>query len=430
MAAWWIMLLVAAAVAAAVVARSLGRHRPAPAQEPTRRSVPGSRARPAGRLGAALDDRGSGEAFGTPSAEIGRRASEGAPLDSPTTFGTSTGIAPPADIVGPPAGPTARAGSPAMLVELFGLVSAPSGTERPWDELHDRLVLGRILGCASEVLDRVAARRAVLDVISDPSPDPRALTDIVVSDPTLSARVLRTVNSPAYALRHPMASVFRAVLYLGHLEVRNIVWRACLAEAMAGLPGADGEMLDATWRHSFAVSRVAYAVARTLGVAQPDLIATAALLHDAGKLVVLAVEPEKAREIYRPLRFGSAVQLRREWEVVGIGHGLLGGEVVRAWGLPAEVAACVEHHHLPSFVSPDHAKGDPRLVGLVHVADLLCHAFARADTEEVLHLPVAGWLSDLGVSGDLSSLCDSTVLRALRSGAAGAAASEGEERAA
>jgi putative nucleotidyltransferase with HDIG domain len=322
----------------------------------------------------------------------------------------------------------ARAVPPAVLSELSGLEPVPEPTERPWDDPPDPAVLSRILGRASEVLDRVAARRRVIEAISDPSPDPRALTDLVVSDPALSARVLRTVNSPFYALRQPMASVFRAVLYLGHNEVRNLVWNACFAEATNDLSGTAGEMLDATWRHSFAVSRVAYALGRVLGVPQPDAIATAALLHDAGKLVVIVVEPEKAATIYCPPRFGSATQLRREWEVVGVGHGLLGGEVVRAWGLPAEVAAGIEQHHLPSFLSSDHAKGNSRLIGIVHLADLVCHAFARADAEEIVHLPAAGWLSDLGVSGDLSTLCDATVLRALRFGAGGSG--EARERAA
>jgi putative nucleotidyltransferase with HDIG domain len=318
--------------------------------------------------------------------------------------------------------------APDALPELSGLEPAPDLTERPWDEAPDPAVLSGILGRASEVLERVATRRALLEAIADPALDPRRLTDIVVSDPALSARVLRDVNSSVYALRQPMASVFRAVLYLGHNEVRSLVWRACFAEATNNLPGAGGEMLDATWRHSFAASRVAYALGRALGVPQPDAIATAALLHDAGKLVVIVVEPEKAETIYCPPRFGSATQLRREWEMVGVGHARLGGEVVRAWGLPAEVAAGIEQHHLPGFLSSDHAKGNARLVGIVHLADLLCHAFARAHTTDVLHLPAAGWLSDLGASEDLSALCDHTVLRALRVGAGGAC--EEEERAA
>jgi putative nucleotidyltransferase with HDIG domain len=327
--------------------------------------------------------------------------------------------APAATIVSPKKESAARAVAVDAIVELSGLTPTPEPHERPWDDSSDPAVLSAILGRASEVLERVATRRALLAAISDPAVDPRRLTDIVVSDPALSVRILRSVNSPFYALRQPMASIFRAVLYLGHNEVRSLVWKACFSEATNDLPGAGGEMLDAIWRHSFAVSRVAYALGRSLGIPQPDAIATAALLHDAGKLVIIAVEPEKAEMIYRPPRFGSAPQLRREWEVVGVGHGLLGGDVVRAWGLPAEVAVGVEQHHLPTFLSPDHAKGNARLVGIVHLADLLCHAFARADEEEVVHLPADGWLADLGIKGDLSTACDATVLHALRTGAAG-----------
>jgi putative nucleotidyltransferase with HDIG domain len=321
-----------------------------------------------------------------------------------------------------------RVAPPDLVPDLSGLQPAVELRERPWDEPPDPAILSGILARASEVLNRVATRRALLEAITDPASDPRKLTDVVVSDPALSARILGTVNSSFYALRHPMASVFRAVLYLGHNEVRSLVWKACFAEALPNLPGAGGELLDAAWRHSFAVSRVAYALGRVLGAPQPDTIATAALLHDAGKLVVMAVDPEKAEAVYRPLRIGSAAQLRREWELVGAGHGLLGGAVARAWGLPAEVAAGVAQHHLPGFLSPDHVKGNAGLVGIVYLADLLCHAVAPADTQETLNLPVTGWLRELHVPEDLSPLRDITVLRALRAGADGSAA--GEPRAA
>jgi putative nucleotidyltransferase with HDIG domain len=393
MAAWWILLLVAIAVIVAVIDR---------------------------------DQRGTWFLAGRRSTR--RRARRPVARASTRPAGRPVSAAPVAAFPSPLKDPVAPGASPLVFPELSGLEPAPERIDRPWDEPPDPTVLSLILGCAAEVLDRVAARRLVLEAISSPSSDPRALTDVVVSDPALSVRVLRTVNSPFYGLRQPMASVFRAVLYLGHNEVRNIIWRACVAEATGELPGPAGEILDATWRHSFIVSRVAYALARALGVPQPDTVATTALLHDAGKLVVTSVVPEKAVMIYRPSRFGSASQLRREWELVGVGHGLLGGEVVRAWGLPAEVAVSVAQHHLPSFLSSDHAKGDARLVGVVHLADLLCHAFARADAEEVVHLPAAGWLSDLGVKGDLSTVCDATVLRALRSGAGGFVAAK--ERAA
>ena len=396
MGAWWIPLLVAVALMAALFVRKVRGSWSRPFRWPVRKSVGRSVRRPVhGRA-----------------ADPAHRPVSGAPVV----------------VTSSPINPAVRVAPPDTFPELSGLTPAPELTERPWDQSPDPAVLSAILERASEVLERVATRRALLDAISVPAPDPRRLTDIVVSDPALSARVLRAVNSPVYALRQPMASVFRAVLYLGHNEVRSLVWRACFVEATNDLPGAAGEMLDATWRHSFAVSRVAYALGRALDVPQPDAIATAALLHDAGKLVVIAVEPEKAEMIYHPARFGSATQLRREWEVLGIGHGRLGGEVVRAWGLPAEVAAGIEQHHLPSFLSSDHAKGNARLVGIVHLADLLCHAFARAHAKDDLHLPAAGWLSDLGVSEDLSTLCDLTVLRALRVGAGGAG--EGEERAA
>jgi len=53
----------------------------------------------------------------------------------------------------------------------------------------------------------------------------RALADLIVADPVLAARVLKTVNSPYHGLRQPVGSVEQAVQHLGTTAIRVVCLR-------------------------------------------------------------------------------------------------------------------------------------------------------------------------------------------------------------
>jgi putative nucleotidyltransferase with HDIG domain len=263
--------------------------------------------------------------------------------------------------------------------------------------------------------DRLHSRQKILEGLSKAPEGPKEVTDLVVSDPSLTGHILRTVNSPFYGLVKPVGSVFRAVLLLGHLEVRNIVWRTCLAEAVdeGSIPP---DQLETLWQHAAATSRIAYAVAKSTGLHNPDEISTAALLHDVGKLIFLDLWPQRANPFCHPGHASDHALLIAEEDEFGIGHARLAAELAQSWSLPEDVGSMIENHHLPSYRPPSEVSGNLRAIAAVHVADLLSHISNRylsgADVPSV-YLPAPGWLRLLGAGDDLSRICTETVVRSL-----------------
>lgn len=64
---------------------------------------------------------------------------------------------------------------------------------------------------------------ALLHLLHEPEPDLGAISQVIDTDPVLVLRVLHLVNSGAFALRHSVDTVNRAVVLVGVVELRTLV---------------------------------------------------------------------------------------------------------------------------------------------------------------------------------------------------------------
>jgi putative nucleotidyltransferase with HDIG domain len=115
--------------------------------------------------------------------------------------------------------------------------------------------------------------------------------------------------------------------------------------------------------HALATQRAADQIGRAVGWAERDELATAALLHDVGRLVISRLHP--GYKVYFDAASRTPEQrLRDEREQLGIDHALVGGVLARRWNLPQRLAVAIERHHA------EDAEG---LAAMVSVADMVAH---------------------------------------------------------
>jgi putative nucleotidyltransferase with HDIG domain len=202
--------------------------------------------------------------------------------------------------------------------------------------------------------------------------DTRDLLDTIDHDPALTARILRTANSPFFAQTRSVTSVGRAVLVLGMTMVRNLTLGLTVWDATASsVAPQHGHTL---WAHSVAVAHAAQHLAlRTRSCAGPDAF-TAGLLHDVGKLVLAKQFPDA----YRPILVRTAatpVPPDLERAAVGLDHAEVGALLFDRWRLPKVLVDAVVHHHDAHLV--------PGLPGVVAAADTLLSC-GPADHDDAL----------------------------------------------
>lgn len=182
---------------------------------------------------------------------------------------------------------------------------------------------------------------------------------LISSDAALSAQILQQANSPLYGARSPIVTVRGAVVMLGLGRVKSIaltlVTGNYLRRALRFVE------LRGCWRHTMACALLAEKLAGYCGMAE-GVAYTAGLLHDIGRLGLLAAAPERYAEMLR----ASAIQcldiLDYERERFGADHAEAGRLLIEEWKLPAEFAVIAGRHHDP----PDGSEFD--LLALVHVA--------------------------------------------------------------
>ena len=116
-------------------------------------------------------------------------------------------------------------------------------------------------------------------------------------------------------------------------------------------------------RHAVATRHAAETIADLADVPGRDELATAALLHDIGQLVLIRLYPgyESIMDDREATPEQRCLAERRE---LGIDHTLVGGVLARRWGLPTVIASAIERHH------SEAAEG---LAAAVRLSDLVAH---------------------------------------------------------
>ncbi len=212
----------------------------------------------------------------------------------------------------------------------------------------------------------------VVSMTADPDTSALNLGQVVASDQSLSAAILRLVNSPYYGFYRQIDSVTQAIVMLGFLETRNV---ALAATAFRALQGGSGSY-DRTqlWRHTLATAMAAEQCAKLTGEAVPGCFESG-LLHDIGKVAFDKLFPDEFLKA-ADLAHGHGIHVdEAEREVLGIDHAEAGAILAEHWNLPTSVVEAIRNHHAPS-----EAGGDARLTALVAVANHITYLIGLGES--------------------------------------------------
>jgi len=119
-----------------------------------------------------------------------------------------------------------------------------------------------------------AAVNRLIAEINRSEPDIDRLVQLISSDPEITAKVIKTVNSSLYSPRVPVADAKRAVTLLGLAQIRSIVLAFATMDA---LPKPKGNLFNhnAFWIDSLLRAILARALSRKLFSGQMDEVFTA-----------------------------------------------------------------------------------------------------------------------------------------------------------
>lgn len=215
------------------------------------------------------------------------------------------------------------------------------------------------------------------------------ISEVIRRDPSLTARLLRLVNSVYYGLTSPITSIEEAVFYLGVRQIRQLATVTPVIEDFQRMVGDSLFDWREFWRHCIGVAIMTREVISCVQVPNDETDYVAGLVHDVGKIVMASAFPAHFCEVQRKASLGGNL-MEAERELFGLSHAELGAMYLRDHKLPRVIVETAEFHH-----HPERAPGNP-IVAAVQIADLLVRHAKLGHSGTMEEVPEESWLNASG----------------------------------
>ena len=219
------------------------------------------------------------------------------------------------------------------------------------------------------------------------------LSDLIMAEAQIAAKVLATVNSPLYGLKRPVASVGQAVTFLGLNTVRAICLHYMLDDSFKTTAPDRRKRFDAVLRASSLSSELCGKLAQQLELPEQGALVTQGVLSFLGQLAMTALLPTTG-PAWGP-HADLLARTQAEQTALGLGAAEVGALLMQAWDLPSSIIDNVRD--IDSLLVTPADSQDPRRGSRL----ALCYLCARLG-ERLAH----GQLADLAA---FDVLADSSV---------------------
>lgn len=216
---------------------------------------------------------------------------------------------------------------------------------------------------------------SIVEALQSPATPLETVADLVKRDIAITAKLLQLANSAAMGLGVQVTEVAEAIQYLGVEVTKSLVLLAHSVSYFDNLPAGEFSVVS-LGRHCLVTGNLARDIARL--ARQPAELTsqafTAGLLHDLGKLLLLANKPTSWLQAVTVARESKVSLWEAERQVFGTTHADVGGTLLGIWGLPLPVVEAVALHHAPvCLLSHDFCP-----LTAVHAANTLANEQAPA----------------------------------------------------
>lgn len=210
----------------------------------------------------------------------------------------------------------------------------------------------------------------VNELIHNPNSSSAEIAEWLKKDQVLTAKVLKLINSPYYAIPGGVTDVQRALAYLGFNTIAQLVLGLSVFSVFPKEYTEEFSLIQ-FWRHALATAVCSEVIARHIKFPKPEEAFTCGLLHDVGKIVMHQVAREMLLEIVAVAKEGNKSFAEAESELDVPGHAFLGEYMASKWGLPQSIRAAIRYHHLDIRNASTILPGLKPMIHIVSLANAL-----------------------------------------------------------
>ncbi|MDB6055252.1 MAG: Histidine kinase [Verrucomicrobiales bacterium] len=217
------------------------------------------------------------------------------------------------------------------------------------------------------------------------------VAEVIRRDPSLTARILRLVNSVYYGFNGSINTIEEAVFFLGVRQIRQLAMVTPIIEDFQKLVGTAQFRWREFWQHCIGTALLTREIMSIVENSTDEVDYVAGLVHDVGKIVMAAGFPDYFSAIYSRVEDGAKDLLEEETVLLGINHADLGALYLKHHNLPEVMVEAARYHH-----EPELCVNHQQVVAAVQIADLLVREAKIKGNEdeppaEELWLTASGW---------------------------------------
>ena len=245
--------------------------------------------------------------------------------------------------------------------------------------------------------NKIFARLTSLDVIVTPPPilnevlamleqdnsSAKKLSEIILKDPNLTARILRVANSSFYGCRQKVTTINQAVMILGLNAVKCLVLSMSIYnQVSAQNSGGNDQEYVKLWQHFLETASAGQTIAQTIKYPTPEEAYISGLLHDFGLLFLQRHFPGETAQVRHWVADGNSL-IASERKVFDTDHQEVGSLIATKWNLPKKLTDSIGYHH------PQDGNGIDELPKLSQIT-ILADNLSPSNFEHAENLESAG----------------------------------------
>lgn len=210
-------------------------------------------------------------------------------------------------------------------------------------------LIGHISGLKSFHTEQIRLQK----IINDPSVQMPEFSKVVLSDPMLTAKILRMANSSYFGMQQKIDSISHALMILGMQNIKNIIYREGMRRLFQARSPDHVRVVGNLWKHSSITSVCASALHDLFDGLNMGTLFTLGIIHDIGKLILLELpkSQEQPETFWRNYPF--EVSIWEEDKALGFNHEVIGKLALEQWKFSDLMTNVIYMHHAPSYIEAD-----------------------------------------------------------------------------
>jgi len=191
------------------------------------------------------------------------------------------------------------------------------------------------------------------------------LAKLIANDAGMTSKVLSVANSAAYHRGDRKMGLVQALSVLGADMIKTLVISESVFQTFNGFLHSSSSDLRSFWKHSLTTAVMAREIAKKMGYPRADEAYLAGLLHDVGRLALLAAAPNDYDVNFLAQENENLCAV--EQRTLQISHSDAGAWLIERWNLDSFLADSILYHHEP----PARLVTAHPLIRIVHLANRL-----------------------------------------------------------